>query len=201
MILEMPDLSDDDPFISWERIDKYINQEHLKLKLMTATHVHGDHFNTYPQFNKKFPNIPIIVNPLFFREVTISNFITPRDIWHSHSLKPSYFLKDIPIYCFEGKSFETDLSGEPLYLLRAPKHSWSDTLILFRGTVITGDWWLGPGDPNPNRIPIGTINRSIDFLESFIKEKQYHIHTLISVHANEYRRGIDFIEIMEQTRP
>ena len=67
MILEMPD-QHKDPFIPWEKIRDYIKQESLHLKFITATHKHGDHFNTYPQFHKTFTNAAIILNSFFFRK-------------------------------------------------------------------------------------------------------------------------------------
>lgn len=200
-ILELPDLHDDDPFCSWEKISEYIEQEHLNLKFITATHNHGDHFDTYPQFYKTFPEVPIVVNPQFFQKRSISDFIGCDDLYNAHSIKSATIKKGVPFYCFKGNYFEVDLGGEPMFLLPTPKHSWSDTMVVFRGSMITGDWWLGPGDPNPNQIPIDVINKSIDSLINFSRERNYRIHTLMSVHANEFRRGIDFIKLMEETRP
>ncbi len=119
----------------------------------------------------------------------------------NRKIEQSISKRGIPIYCFDTKIFETDLAGEPLYLIQAPKHSWSDTMIVFRGSMITGDWWLGKGDPNPNKIPLDVVKGSIDTLEAFCQEKKYYIHTLFSVHVNEIRRNIDFVKLMEETRP
>ncbi len=202
MLLEMPDQSDKDPFRNpWDRIAKYIEQENLHLKFMTATHSHTDHFDTYPNFHNRFPKVPIVVNRLFFHKYNLISFIKPEDLDIIGNINASIEIEGVPIYCFNEKCFETNLEGEQLFLIRAPKHSWSDTMVIFRGCIISGDWWIGPGDPNRNMIPLKTINESIDFLEAFIHKKNYHIHSLFSVHANEFRYGIDFIELMEQTRP
>jgi len=201
MILEMPDSSDNDPFQSWEKIGEYIKSEKLRLKFMTATHNHSDHFSTHPQFHKRFPDIPIVVNPYFFRKRSLIEFISAEDLESGYNQEPSTIHKGVPICCFKGELFETHLGGEPLYLIQAPKHSWSDTLIVFRGTMITGDWWLGPGDPNPSQIPVEVINRSIDRVENFCRERRYQINTMMSVHANEFRSNFKFFKLMEETRP
>lgn len=205
MILEMPDTSKNDPFKNpWERIANYIQSENLQLKFLTATHVHTDHFDTFPKFHEQFPNVPIIVNRFFFINSPISDFITAKDLNNLKVLidiKPSIIFKKTPIYCFKDKKFETHLDGELLYLIHAPKHSRSDTMIIFRGSMISGDWWLGPGDPNANQIPIRTINESISYLIDFTRKKEYRIHSIFSVHANEFRRNINFEALMEETRP
>ncbi len=202
MILEMPDQSIEDSISKpWKRIKEYIDQKKLNLKFMTATHVHADHFDTFPMFHSQFPQVPIIVNRHFFPNEKISFFISPEALENGTDLSPSIRKKGVPIYCFETKCFETNLQGEPLFLIHAPKHSWSDTMLIFRGCIISGDWWIGPGDPNANQIPIDVINESLDYLQAFCRPKKYHVHSLFSVHANEFRRGINFFELLEQTRP
>ena len=88
-----------------------------------------------------------------------------------------------------------------MYLIKTPKHSWGDISIIYRGTMITGDWWLGPGDPNPNRIPLNEVNKSIDALIKFVIKRNYNIHTLLAAHDNDYRSDVNFIELMKETRP
>ncbi len=185
----------------WNLIGEYIEREHLQLKFSCATHDHWDHFSIYPQFHDRFPDAPIIVHQSFFPGEALTQFFTPENIAKRSLGKASLMRGGTPIYCFQGKSFETNLFGEPLYLIHAPKHCPTDMMVIFRGSMITGDWWIGPGDPNPNNVPFQTIHTSIDFLENFCRQKNYLIHNLFSVHANEFRRDINFEELMESTRP
>jgi hypothetical protein len=202
MILEMPDRHKDDPFKSWEKLAHYIEDEGLHLRFITATHDHGDHFDTYPQFHQQFRKVPIVVNDIFLtrRGVKPSHTIKPKDLQSIDTVKPSMTSKGVPLYCYH-ETFETDLAGEPVYLVHAPKHSLTDQMTIFRGCMITGDWWLGPGDPNKNRVPIPTIHQSIDRIKSFLKQHHYTVHSLFSVHANEFRRDVDLDQLLEETRP
>ena len=152
IIVELPPLGEDD-FKPWIQLKKYITSNDLKLKFITASHEHWDHFYIYPEFHQEFPDVPIIVSSRFF-EGEIDVYITPNDISAERIKDPSIVKKKTPIYCFKGRSFETEISGEPLYIFSTPKHSWGDLSIIFRGSMISGDWWLGPGDPNPNKIPL-----------------------------------------------
>lgn len=200
MILEMPDLNEDDPFISWEQIAHYIKNQGISLKFMTATHNHGDHFNTVPQFYSQFPQSPIVVNSFFFKRANLQNFITSQQLESKNFPHASIVNNGVLIFCFQDEIFKTNLDGEPLFLIRAPKHSWSDTLIIFRGTMISGDWWLGPGDPNKNRIPESIVDESINRVIEFINNTGYIIKNVFSVHANEFRRDIDIIDLLKESR-
>ncbi|HMF32693.1 MAG TPA: hypothetical protein VKK79_14815 [Candidatus Lokiarchaeia archaeon] len=200
-IIEMPDVLDSDLITNpWDQIRTHINDEKLRLKFITATHDSPDHFSTYRQFHKRFPYAPIVVTRHFSQRGDIKNFIIPQDLQDGLP-EPSITSKDVPIYCFDGELFEAALGGEPVYLLHAPKYSKADTLVIFRGCLITADWWLGPGDPNPNNTPNSVVNESIDRLEDFCQEKNYKIHSIFSAHANEFRRDVNFNELMESTRP
>ncbi len=201
-IVELPGIARRDPANRpWDTIGEHIDKEGLHPKFITATHDHWDHFSIYSQFNKRLPKVPIIVHRSFFPIERLARFITPEGIAKGAPGPASVIHGGTPIHCFEGQSFATDLTGEPLYLIHAPKHCPTDTMVIFRGSMITGDWWLGPGDPNPNKVPIPTIHASISFLEEFCRKKNYVIHNLFSVHANEFRRDVTFEELMESTRP
>lgn len=200
MILEMPDLNKEDPFTSWDQIAHYIQEQGLILKFMTATHNHSDHFSTIPQFYTHFPKSPIVVNSYFFKRANLQNFITPSQLESKNFPQASIINNGVIIFCFQEEIFCTNLDAEPLYLIRAPKHSWSDTLIVFRGTMISGDWWLGPGDPNNNKIPETVINESINRVIDFINNTGHIIKNVFSVHANEFRRNINIIELLEESK-
>ncbi|OLS15376.1 MAG: hypothetical protein RBG13Loki_1007 [Promethearchaeota archaeon CR_4] len=206
-IVEMPDIVDEDDIQTpWDTLHEYILRKNMYLKFITATHEHVDHFYSVSDFHGTFPEVPILVHRDFFldpNDVEVQTTYKPADLEEGTlSLEdPSVEVEDIPLYCFDGEVFETHLSGEPLYLVHAPKHSLSDTLVVFRGCMITADWWLGSGDPNYNQVPVGQIHNSINTILRLCKGKNYVIHAIFSTHANEFRRNVNLEELMEQTRP
>ena len=101
---------------------------------------------------------------------------------------------------FSDDVYETNIEGEPLYLIHAPKHSSSDVMIVFRGTMITGDWWLGWGDPNWNKVPPVTSIKSIDRILDFLKNHKYVVTRLFSAHANDFRYGVNAESVLLETR-
>jgi len=206
-IIEMPDIADaDDIQTPWDTLHDYIFEQDLYLKFITATHEHADHFYSFSDFHGTFPEAPILVHRDFFldpNDVEVQNTYDPADLEEGSLAleEPSVEVEDIPLFCFDGELFETNLGGEPLYLVHAPKHCLSDTLVVFRGCMITADWWLGAGDPNYNHVPVGQIHHSINTILRLCKEKNYIIHSVFSTHANEFRHNINIEELLEQTRP
>ncbi len=207
IIVEMPDITATDEIQTpWDTFHEYILENDLYLKFLTATHEQPDHFYSFSDFHGAFPDVPILVHRDFFldpEDVEVQRTYNPADLEEGTlAIKPpSLELEGINVYCFDGETFETNLAGEPLYLVHAPKYSLSDTLVVFRGCLITADWWLGPGDPNYNHLPVGQVNNSINALLRLCQEKNYVIHSVFSAHANEFRRNVDFRALMEQSRP
>lgn len=199
-VVELPPIDNKKDPNPWELVSEYIKKHNLTLRFITASHGHWDHFYIYPEFHQCFPTVPIIISAGFL-EKQIVQFITARDLKPNFRVKPSIYKKNVPLYCFNERIFETHLAGEPLYLIKTPKHSWGDISIIFKGAMITGDWWLGPGDPNPNRIPLKEVNASLDALITFASDKNYQIHTLIAAHDNDFRSNVNFLELLETTRP
>ncbi|HMF30860.1 MAG TPA: hypothetical protein VKK79_05580 [Candidatus Lokiarchaeia archaeon] len=206
-IVEMPDITAADSIQTpWEELAEYILDHNLYLKFLTATQDLVDHFYSFSDFHGCFLDVPILVHRDFFldpEDVEVQRTYMPGDLEEGMlALEDSSVeLEGISIYCFEGDVFGTNLAGEPLYLVHAPKHSWSDTLVIFRGCVITADWWLGPGDPNYNQIPKDRVNQSIDNILRVCQERNYAVNSVFSAHANEFRRNVNFRELMDQTRP
>ncbi|MBD3351435.1 MAG: hypothetical protein GF364_08105 [Candidatus Lokiarchaeota archaeon] len=212
-ILEMPDINpkNNSHPKAWESVTYYIKEKKLNPKFITVTHAHRDHIDSFQRFHKAFQRIPILLHETFFKRGSYFRIKKVSNVIQSNDLKdlirkkrePSLIYQKVPIYCWRGRIFKTDIGGEVLFLVHVPKHSLSDTMLIFRGTMITGDWWLGPGDPNKNHIPIRTINDSISFLQNFVNERNYRIRNLFSVHANEFRRELsqqNYQELLESTR-
>jgi len=81
--------------------------------------------------------------------------------------------------------FEARLGHEPLLFLRAPYHSPTDQLIIFRGVAITPDWHLATsrgerlwGADEPAAVKRKTFER-IERLQA-----RYQVHSWISVHGD-----------------
>jgi len=97
------------------------------------------------------------------------------------------------------------LDGEPLHLLHAPKHSGTDTMVVFRGAVCTGDWELETlrtvHDWNPiARVPVETRVRSCERMMAFPGRSNYAVHRVFSVHGTDRRENVDFPALMAATR-
>lgn len=215
MILEMPDFDTEESTTPspWMLIQEYIQKENLRIKFMTCTHAHLDHIDSFKQFHVAFPNAPIVWHEKFFKWGSYLGFKPFKKAYPENFMQkefnfennpPSIVCQKVPIYLWQGDCLETSLGGEPLFILHVPKHSNSDTMIIFRGTMITGDWWWGPGDPNNNKVSFDAINQSIDRLKLFTMQKNYIINNMFSVHANEFHRELTpetFISLLESTRP
>jgi len=94
-----------------------------------------------------------------------------------------------------GSDILLNLGGEPLWLVKAPKHSPHDTVIVFRGTAMTGDIELATLDSVNNEIPRATKATSMEYLRGFEERTGYHVHTTISAHLNDFRQGVNWQDL------
>ncbi|NHI92600.1 MAG: hypothetical protein EAX96_08860 [Candidatus Lokiarchaeota archaeon] len=184
MIVEVPPRSNKlNALVPAELISQYLYKHKIKPIGITVSHHHWDHLDGINSYREKLtPYLPfdwICHESLIKRVPSVRKFFTT---------------------IFKEPVFKMNIEGEPAYLIYAPKHSETDILIIFRGAMITGDWWLGSGDPNPNNISplvsITSINRVLEFLTM----NSYHIHSLFSVHGNDFRYQQNVEELLKQTR-
>jgi glyoxylase-like metal-dependent hydrolase (beta-lactamase superfamily II) len=154
------------------------------VKYLLCTHAHWDHFSlaTWRELNAAFPN---------------------AETWLQRGFHG--FLDDAPGVRYFDDQVRLDLGGEPLYLVHAPKHSPTDTMVIFRGTACTGDWELGTIHSVHDwtwfwAVPESRKLESIARMERFQAEQGYHIHSVYSVHANDRREAVDFPGLMAGTR-
>jgi hypothetical protein len=82
------------------------------------------------------------------------------------------------------------VSGEPLWLVGAPKHSACDVVTVFRGVAMTGDIELGMLASVNNEVPWPTRVRSMNWLRGFPHRAGYHAHSIVSAHLNDVRVSI-----------
>lgn len=89
------------------------------------------------------------------------------------------------------------IGGEPLYLLRAPKHSPTDVVTVFRGVAMTGDLELGTlaccGDGEWNEedlVPMAEREATFSRLREFPRRTGYRVHTVVSAHLDDVRRDL-----------
>jgi hydroxyacylglutathione hydrolase len=155
----------------------------VRVTHLLCTHAHYDHFAapTFHALRAAFPDAEPCLH-VGFR----------RHLGNGYGVR--YFTTDLHL----------TIGGEPLFLVHAPKHSLTDTMVVFRGAACTGDWelgmlrsvhdWAGWGVPTEKKLA------SIDRMERWPIENNYHIHRVYSVHANDRREGVDFPALMASTR-
>jgi hydroxyacylglutathione hydrolase len=101
---------------------------------------------------------------------------------------------------FDGDFWRGYLGGEPIYLIHAPKHSPGDLLIIFKGAMITGDWYIGDlKDCNDLVHPMDKI-RSVDRVMEIVRAMNYNIHMLFSAHGDCLYYDADFFSLMEESK-
>ena len=154
----------------------------LSVKFVLCTHAHSDHFSTatLDGFRRTFPKATIHLYEGFQKYIDEAHGIQ----WFQDSR-------------------ELKLAGEPLVLIHAPKHSGTDTMVIFRGAICTGDWELNTvRSVHDGRSGITTERKlaSIQRLLKFTVDRDYRIHQVYSVHANDRRADVNFADLMADTR-
>lgn len=156
----------------------------VEVRYLLCTHSHLDHFSrpTLRRMRAAFPAAEPVLQTGFAGVV-------------GDAVGVRFFNTDVTL----------DLAGEPLHLIHAPKHSTTDTMVVFRGAACTGDWELGTvrtvHDWNPIwRVPVETRVRSCERLMAFPAWANYDIHRVYSVHGTDRRENVDFPALMAATR-
>jgi hypothetical protein len=87
------------------------------------------------------------------------------------------------------------LGGEPVWLVKAPKHSSTDVVTVFRGVAMTGDVELGMLESVNDEVPAATRRRSMRRLGEFQDRADYHVHSIVSAHLNDVRVAIHWPDL------
>lgn len=156
----------------------------VNVEYLLCTHAHDDHLSmaTLQEFHRAFPNAVLHVHDRF--EPHVAGLGMTR-----------YFQNIVKL----------GIDGEPLFLVYAPKHSWTDTFIVFRGVAFSGDWEfntirsVNDGDEKQS-VPLERKLQSLDLLRRFPDDQSYVVHQTFSAHANERRNNVDFAALMEDTK-
>jgi glyoxylase-like metal-dependent hydrolase (beta-lactamase superfamily II) len=87
------------------------------------------------------------------------------------------------------------LGGEPVWLVKAPKHSPDDVVTIFRGVAMTGDIELMMLASVNNEVPTRTKRQSLDRLRDFQTRCGYHVHSAVSAHLNSVRTSVNWPDL------
>ncbi len=177
---------------------KFILEKKLFPKYGFVTHPHWDHTFTLPHFRVKFPQTAFVCHKSFIEDPYIKFMKRNiRKIRHKN-VKSSHFRFFDEV--FESILWKGEIGGEPIYLIHAPKHSYGDVLIVFKGAMITGDWYIGDiidcNDIVSKSDKINSINKVI----STVQNLNYHIHMLFSAHGDHLFYDVDFYSVMEECK-
>jgi hydroxyacylglutathione hydrolase len=196
-VVEMPPYNKGSEKPPWEETASFVKKNKLFLKYAFLTHPHWDHCNTLPYFRVQFPQTHFVTHRSFLMDpyyrYSLGNVIIKNR--HMH-LKESQLFDHI----FNGDLWTGNLGGEPVHIIHAPKHSYGDQLIIFKGAMITGDWFLGDLTDCNNLVKNSDKRRSINRVMELVRELNYDIHMLFSGHGDHLFYDADFFSVMEQSK-
>jgi hydroxyacylglutathione hydrolase len=154
----------------------------VRVKHILCTHAHQDHFtvDTFREMRYAFPDAEPVLEEGFRRWLPGHDGIR-----------------------YTNQPTRLELAGEPLYLVPAPKHSHTDTIVIFRGTACTGDWELNTirsvHDGRRWGVPRDIKEASVRMMTRFSRDFGYQVHRIFSVHGNDRRENVHFTQLMEET--
>jgi hypothetical protein len=87
--------------------------------------------------------------------------------------------------------------SEPVWLIKAPKHSTTDVVTVFRGVAMTGDIELGMLASVNDEVPEPTRKKSMRRLEGFCDRVGYSVHSIVSAHLNDVRTSVSWPSLFQ----
>lgn len=187
VIVEMP------PFYKNEEppnkiAKRFFNENNIIPRYAFLSHAHWDHANSLKLFRNEFPNVSFVAHSSFLKDDYIK--------YVSKKGNNGKLFDEI----FKGKYWKGHIGGEPIYLIHAPKHSPTDLMVVFRGAVITGDWYIGDLKDCNNFVLPEVKVKSIDNMKKLVDKLNYKIHMLFSAHGDCLFFDADFHKIMDETK-
>lgn len=194
-ILEMPEYEENED-IPAKIVEAEISKMGLKPKYAICSHHHLDHCQSIWDYRQTFPKTKFIAHKSFIDGYNNFLYLIEAITRYKYLKLTKFYFEHI----FENDFYQCYLDGDPLIFIHAPKHCESDIMVIFKGVMITSDWSIGYHPDCNNLISPEQKIKSIDNLIKKLDELNYHIHTLFSVHGNDFRHNIDFEKIMEETK-
>jgi len=196
-VIEMPPFNRMRENAPYDDVRKFTDRFGIYLKYAFLSHTHWDHCRTLPYFRKKFMETTFVTHTSFYHDRyfrSLIHVIPWRRGARSRNVQTNF--DDV----FSEPLWYGSLGGEPLYVIHAPKHSYADLLIVFKGAMITGDWYIGDLIDCNNLVrPQDKIN-SVNMVEHIIGSLGYSVHMLFAAHGNNLLYDVDFFSVMEQCK-
>jgi glyoxylase-like metal-dependent hydrolase (beta-lactamase superfamily II) len=158
--------------------DRFLASHDLRVAFFTLSHLHWDHAAGIASIAEHYPDATFIYpsswpmngRPLLdkLKCCAISDAIwerSPRIAYAEHHT--------------------VLLSGEPVHLFRAPYHSPTDQVVVFRGVAVLPDWHL-PRDLDEalQLVDAPRADRADTMKRLLAIQHDYHIHSHVPVHAD-----------------
>lgn len=169
---------------------RFMRNFRLYPKYAFLSHPHWDHCRTLPFFRRRFPGTHFVAHSSFF-------YAPDSCVNVSRSQARRWNVFDT---VFSGDFWQGNLGGEPVYVIHAPKHSYTDLLIIFKGAMITGDWYIGDLRDCTGLVKKADKVQSINKVMYIMNALEYGVHMLFSAHGNHLFYDADFFSIMEETK-
>lgn len=182
-VVEMP------PYLARERpphvrVESFTRRQKLQVKYALITHAHYDHCASLLHFRRAFPR---------------TTFVAHRSVAHSPSMQRWFGPPDYLDEVFDEGLWSSHLGGEPLHVIYAPKHSYTDHLVFFRGAVIAGDWVLGDLRDCNAFVSIEHKLESIARVRGILRRLDYGVHMAFSGHGDHLFYDVDFDGLLERS--
>jgi glyoxylase-like metal-dependent hydrolase (beta-lactamase superfamily II) len=186
-LVEMPPYRPKRDARPWQAARRCLRKIGARLKYALLSHAHLDHCLSLMHFRETFPEA---------RFVGHRSQLENRLMGRITGWRPYQVFDEV----FESETHVLDLNGEPLLLIHCPKHSESDLFIIYRGTAITGDWFLGDlKDCNALVDPQQKI-WSIERVQYWLNTWDYGVVRAFSGHGDCLYYDVDFHRLMEKSK-
>lgn len=186
-LVEMPPYRAKRDARPWNAAKRCLKKIGATLKYGLLTHAHVDHCQNLMAFRETFPEALFVAH----RSQVENRLVGRLSGWRPYQVFDHIFDSEVEML---------HLNGEPLLLIHCPKHSESDQFILYRGTAITGDWFLGDlRDCNAIVDPRQKVF-SIERVQYWLSRWDYRVTRAFSGHGDCLYYDVDFDTLMEKSK-
>ncbi|MBI2265676.1 MAG: MBL fold metallo-hydrolase [Armatimonadetes bacterium] len=181
-------------------IKKFVEERGWRVKYVLLSHHHIDHMGSIDQYKDLFPEARFLTHRAIAE--LAENLRLHMSLFRRRpfpTVNPEKWKNGLFTDVFDEEVRETDIGGEPISIVYAPKHSLGDTLIHFRGVVFTGDWWLFEGDPQWCGLAGALAAHSVTRVMKYVHDKNIRVHAIFSTHADQLMQAVNFKDVMKRT--